>query len=456
MSDETRLTDERLRMWHLSQGARERLCMGILALDPNYSDIRPRRPQGGPDGAHDIEAHFRGTLTAWGAVGFVDRAVDSREDKRQIGKKFRDDLAAALKANPDLKHFVFFTNIDLTPAQRGELVEHARGQGVTSGDIFYRERLRLILDHHPAGLALRFKFLEIKMSDEEQIAFLDAMANDVLKAIETQGERILATLEDVESNQNVGFRRLDFQAARAHPTRRVDAAAILEQELSPGELGQFAMVVALTSGPYPPGAVPRLCMSTSSEYIPDLVGLDLERVPPEEVPILYASRQVAWEPPAAASASLVDRQGLDRAPATSIVRSSIILEADAKLESFPNLESFAVAHARIFATGTIWQRLAGFVVAVNGFTIIVAMKTHLCALQHGGSDGESDVASVGLPIGWLPEVAGLFATKGCFELGCQGLPFDVDPVHGGMRTNFEAFVPSVIPPGMFQDTMTVL
>ena len=54
----TKLTEERLRTWALNQADRERLCLGILALDIRFSNIKPRRSKGGPDGARDIEAAF--------------------------------------------------------------------------------------------------------------------------------------------------------------------------------------------------------------------------------------------------------------------------------------------------------------------------------------------------------------------------------------------------------------
>lgn len=111
-----RLTEERLRTWVVSQPDRERMCLGILASDSRFVDVRPRRPKGGRDGSRDIELTCDGH-TVWGAVGFRNNATDSKEDKKWVVDKFSEDLDAALKENPSLWGFVFLTNIDLTPSE---------------------------------------------------------------------------------------------------------------------------------------------------------------------------------------------------------------------------------------------------------------------------------------------------------------------------------------------------
>ena len=49
-----RLTEERLRN-HLdnNQVMRERMCLALLPLLGPFTQERPRRPKGGPDGARD-------------------------------------------------------------------------------------------------------------------------------------------------------------------------------------------------------------------------------------------------------------------------------------------------------------------------------------------------------------------------------------------------------------------
>jgi hypothetical protein len=114
-------TEERLRSWLDSkQVDRERMCLALLTLDSRFAN-----PKGGPDGARDIEVIFNGVET-WGAVGFRNSANDSTEDKTSVRKKFQSDLTEALKENVHLNSFIFFTNVDLTPAEVRALIEFAK------------------------------------------------------------------------------------------------------------------------------------------------------------------------------------------------------------------------------------------------------------------------------------------------------------------------------------------
>ena len=88
----TRLTEERLRTWITDQVDSERMCLGILALDARFSNIKPRRPKGGPDGGRDIEAVFDNHKVVWGGVGFRANVTDSKEDKKWIENKFKADI----------------------------------------------------------------------------------------------------------------------------------------------------------------------------------------------------------------------------------------------------------------------------------------------------------------------------------------------------------------------------
>src|SRR4051812_22868775 len=101
------------------------MCRSVLALDPHYSDVRPRHPSGGPDGGRDIEAVFDGTRTAYGAVGFQNGANDSAEQKKDIRKKFLSDLQSALSAKPDLKVFSFLTNLHFTMGEQSDMQAEA-------------------------------------------------------------------------------------------------------------------------------------------------------------------------------------------------------------------------------------------------------------------------------------------------------------------------------------------
>jgi hypothetical protein len=197
-----------------------------LPLLGNYTNVKPRRPKGGPDGARDIEAEFASGTPVWGAVGFRVNANDSREDKSWVKKKFRDDLAAALDGNASLKGFVFLTNIDLEPAEVAELTKHAHDAGIEHVEIFYRERLRIVLDD-ARGLAYRFQFLGIELSSAEQAAFFTQFGSDFREEFNTR-------LTQVEKSFNEGLDALRSDLEREKSQVKND---LLQLSLEP-EMGQ--------------------------------------------------------------------------------------------------------------------------------------------------------------------------------------------------------------------------
>lgn len=165
-------TDIRLRSWlDANQRDREQMCRAVLALDPHYTDVRPRHPTGGPDGGRDIEAVYDGDRTAFGAVGFQNSANDSAEQKKNIRAKYSSDLASALAARPELKVFAFLTNLHLTMGEQTDMKDEARRLGIEHCDILDRERLRIELDS-PSGFFIRFQYLAIPLSGAEQTSFL--------------------------------------------------------------------------------------------------------------------------------------------------------------------------------------------------------------------------------------------------------------------------------------------
>jgi hypothetical protein len=226
-------TNERLKYWLDSrQPDRERMCIHVLMLDRNYSDVQPRRPEGGPDGARDIQAKWKG-VECFGAVGFRNKVTDSADDKRAAAQKFRDDLAAALEQRPGLKAFVFFTNVDLTPGEVDDLKQHAFGLGVTHTDVYWRERIRLALDS-PEGLALRYQYLEVELSASEQASFFSRFGRD-LEALVTQQFR---SVED-------RLKRLEFLQWQSRPLRDLTLQVRLKAPVTAEELGHFRIFLEL-------------------------------------------------------------------------------------------------------------------------------------------------------------------------------------------------------------------
>jgi len=176
-------TDERLKSYlDTNQLYREQMCLALLAIDKRFTNVRPRHPRGGPDGGRDIEGTFKGSQKVFGAIGFVNQANDSNHHKTAAKNKFNSDLEAALHAEPGLHAFVFFTNVSLTASEKEELVGAANTKGIGHCEIFDRERMRISLDG-PDGLAIRFQFLNINLSDAEQAAFFARWGDDIQNLI---------------------------------------------------------------------------------------------------------------------------------------------------------------------------------------------------------------------------------------------------------------------------------
>jgi hypothetical protein len=268
-----RLTEERLRTWALAQEERERMCLGVLAIDPRYSNVKPRRPKGGPDGSRDIEAVFSDREVVWGGIGFRNNAIDSADDKAWARTKFKSDISAALTENPSLWGFVFFTNIDLTPNESSELEAIAKGLGLSFVDIFYRERLRIVLDS-PRGLGLRFQHLSIPLSEPEQAAFFAEY-----------GSQLESILHRGFSQVDERLRRLEFFHDASLPLYSVELLVELKAEFSPVQLGHFR-IMAEVIDLHEPEPHPTLWMACRDAY-PVYVSHD------QQTPLI-GTRSLAW------------------------------------------------------------------------------------------------------------------------------------------------------------------
>ena len=230
----SRQTDERLRSWlDGNQTDRERMCIALLSLNRRYSEIKPRRPSGGPDGARDIEATIDGETRVWGAVGFQNSVSDSSRNKREAKRKFLSDLKAALKGNPKLKGFVFFTNVDLTPTQQNELILAAKKLGLRFVEVFHRERIRILLDG-PEGLGLRFQYLSISLSEAEQAAFFSRFGS--------QMEDLLSSRFKAVEQQLAG---IEFLHRAREPLTSIGFSLRLKRKIPTESLGHFRVSILI-------------------------------------------------------------------------------------------------------------------------------------------------------------------------------------------------------------------
>lgn len=227
-------TDERLKSYlDTNQVHREQMCRAILAIDKRFSDVRPRHPRGGPDGGRDIEALYRSDLIAYGAVGFVNQANDSNQQKKSIRKKFSSDLSSALGAEKKPSVFVFFTNISLTIKEKESLIESGKKLEITHCEIIDRERMRISLDS-PDGFSIRFQYLNITLSEEEQASFFARWGDDIQAVISTGFQRIEGTLNRV----------LFFQEA-GDPLTHFTLSFELDRKYSAEEIGHFRLFCSM-------------------------------------------------------------------------------------------------------------------------------------------------------------------------------------------------------------------
>jgi hypothetical protein len=223
-------TDERLKSYlDTNQLHREQMCLSLLAIDKRFTNVQPRHPRGGPDGGRDIVATFKGAMKALGAIGFVNQANDSNPHKTKAKNKFNSDLEAALRAEPGLQAFVFFTNVSLTASEKQELVGAANTKGIGHCEIFDRERMRIALDGAD-GLAIRFQFLSINLSDAEQAAFFARWGDDIQNLI-AEG------FSDVKKTLN----RMQFLHEANSVLEQFYVLVELDREYDASEIGHFRL-----------------------------------------------------------------------------------------------------------------------------------------------------------------------------------------------------------------------
>jgi hypothetical protein len=233
MPSATPTTDERLRTYlDTNQLAREQLAVDLLAVDRRFSGVKPRHPRGGPDGGVDIDATFEGQ-TAAAAVGFVNGATDSEGDKKQIKAKYKADARSAAIRTPRPGMFVFFTNINLTLGEKSELQADCAAAGIATSEIFDRERMRVLLDS-PDGLGIRYRHLQIPLSDAEQAAFFSRWGDEIQRVI---GSRF----SSVESS----LARVQFLYEAAAPLDNFTVTAELDREYTAADIGHFRLVCTL-------------------------------------------------------------------------------------------------------------------------------------------------------------------------------------------------------------------
>ena len=209
-------TESTLFEWRQGQTRSERLCADVLQTE-GYSNVDPQSPLGGSDGRKDILCEYEGRRYV-AAVYFP----STRSTFGAIRTKFVDDLAGVSAHGRDA--FVFLTNQRLTPGERATLVEAA---APIPANVYHLERLRSILDS-PRGYGLRFEYLQIPMTVEEQHSLWSTLKDDITGRLTSQEAHLLALHRKVDEVL-VRTRQLSGDAVEERSSMRSAPSVSLSQ-----------------------------------------------------------------------------------------------------------------------------------------------------------------------------------------------------------------------------------
>ena len=374
---DTRVTEERLRAWlDANQVQRERLCAQLLPLLGSYSQVEPRRPKGGPDGARDLQAIHNADLQVWGGFGFRNAVKDDVADKRWACKKFKDDLQTALNENAALKGFVFFTNVDLTPGEQDKLKNHAKGKGIGHVDIFNRERMRLVLDSIE-GWGYRLQFLEIEMTREEQLAFIERYGSRLESLLEKQRQELNDQQWQIENK----LKRIEFMHDCSKPVVEAMVEINLNRAYTAGELGQFRILLQISSFILDPqGAETKLLFASQDAY----------RYSPDRTLLSFSATNRVWSQN---PDETIVNSGIDLVPmslpmmpngSTDATTRSLGSFATVRLlkSGFRTLGTFDRATIRVYLTRSLFQKISSVAFVVNDYLVVKA-STELLIMPGG-------------------------------------------------------------------------
>lgn len=286
----------------------------------------------------------RGTsgYPVWGAVGFRDAVTDSLEDKRWVARKFCDDLQAALTEKPTIKAFVFFTNVELTPAEEDALIREGKARGLRYVEVVTRKRLRILLDN-PAELRLPIKDLNVPVSESERTSFFERFGAQLESLM-------LKQLEGVEKQ----LARLEFFQDCETPLTSVSVLVKLNHEDPPTELGHFRILVQVLnvqkSEPHP-----TLCLASRDGY-PSWRHRD-DQSTIMGVNCLMWSRHPKGEMHAASDGQQVPQQ------------------------NFGTLGDLDQRHLFVYVTKPLLDRIRGIGVQANGYVLALAEKERLVPID---------------------------------------------------------------------------
>lgn len=119
---------------------------------------------------------------------------------------------------------MFFTNLNFTSGEKDALIAEARQAGITYCDIFDRERIRITLDS-PDGFSIRFQYLGLPLSEEEQASFFARWGDDIQSLVASGFQRLERTLDRIlflqEATDVLTELTFFFELDREHLAREI-------------------------------------------------------------------------------------------------------------------------------------------------------------------------------------------------------------------------------------------
>ena len=205
----------KLMMWDKGQSESEGLASAVLANE-GYKGIDPIHPLGGPDYGKDMI--FRSSGSKW--IGAVYFATEEKSFS-DIKKKYSHDLQGVIKNNA--RGMAFICNQKLTETQRYELKGIAQDKEIDT-DIYHLERLVSLLNM-PIMYGVRLRFLDMAMSKEEELAYLEAVNkkqfDEIQKRLDDIYRCIISDNEEEEFWKFVSRSEEEVQNALEEFTSRV-------------------------------------------------------------------------------------------------------------------------------------------------------------------------------------------------------------------------------------------
>ena len=173
MRHDGRETWHRLIDWDKGQTPAERLSALVLN-HYRCKNIDPSHPLGGPDGLKDVICEYNGVRCIAACYFPRGQMTDTA-----ITNKFTDDYEGVERNNA--KGFIFITNQEMTLGLRDDLKVIAATEVLV--EIIHLERLASILNR-PEMYGVSLEFLEIEMTNEEQLAYYATSNNQIQASTE--------------------------------------------------------------------------------------------------------------------------------------------------------------------------------------------------------------------------------------------------------------------------------